>query len=239
MRSISAIILLLLCVSFAAAQKRRTPAKKLPSSIPVKEGTEVREAAKKLDPGTVKGRTYINPTLSFQVTFPDSWLIPGPDFEGYMKAAGFDLHTVNTEALGPLAKKQFAKNVTILLTAYRSMPGTPDNTFVLIAAEDLSSVPQIKDAVDYIDVVRQSLLRAKLPAGFKFGETDAEQLGAMQFAFLDTSSGTQKRRLYATVRQGYALLFTVAYVDDADLPTVRDVLRTGDFFLPTGNSTDQ
>src|SRR5690606_19717553 len=104
-------------------------------------------------------------------------------------------------ALGPLAKKQFAKNVTILLTAYRSMPGTPDNTFVLIAAEDLSSVPQIKDAVDYIDVVRQSLLRAKLPTGFKFGETDAEQLGAMQFAFLDTSSGTQKRRLYATVRQ--------------------------------------
>lgn len=236
MRSFSLIIVIMLSVSLASAQKRRTPTKKLPASVPVKAGTETREASVKLDSGSVTGRTYINPTLSFQVTFPDNWLIPGPDFEAYMKSAGFDLHTINSDALGPLAKKQFAKNVTVLLTAYRSMPGTPDNTFVLIAAEDLSSVPQIKDAVDYIDVVRQSLLRAKLPAGFKFGETDAEQLGAMQFAFLDASSGTQKRRLYATVRQGYALLFTVAYVDDADLGTVRDVLRKGDFFLPTGNS---
>jgi len=236
MRPFAAIIVLLLAVSVAFPQKRRTPTKKLPSSIPVKPGTEVREAAVKLDSGSVTGRTYINPTLSFQVTFPDIWLIPGPDFEDYMKSAGFDLHTINSDALGPLAKKQFAKNVTVLLTAYRSMPGTPDNTFVLIAAENLSAVPQIKDAVDYIDVVRQSLLKAKLPAGFKVGETDAEKLGAMQFAFLDTSSGTQKRRLYATVRQGYALLFTISYVDDADLATVRDVLRAGDFFLPTSNA---
>lgn len=193
MRPFAAIIILLLGVSFAFSQKRRTPTKKLPDSVPVKAGTEVREAALKLDSGSVTGRTYINPTLSFQVTFPDSWLIPGPDYEAYMKSAGFDLHTINSDALGPLAKKQFAKNVTVLLTAYRSMPGTPDNTFVLIAAENLSAVSQIKDAVDYVDVVRQSLLRAKLPAGFKVGETDAEKLGAMQFAFLDTSSGTQEK----------------------------------------------
>ncbi|HQZ82797.1 MAG TPA: hypothetical protein PLR83_06220 [Pyrinomonadaceae bacterium] len=238
MRPFAAIIILLLGVSFAFSQKRRTPTKKLPDSVPVKAGTEVREAALKLDSGSVTGRTYINPTLSFQVTFPDSWLIPGPDYEAYMKSAGFDLHTINSDALGPLAKKQFAKNVTVLLTAYRSMPGTPDNTFVLIAAENLSAVSQIKDAVDYVDVVRQSLLRAKLPAGFKVGETDAEKLGAMQFAFLDTSSGTQKRRLYATVRQGYALLFTVSYVKEEDLGTARDVLKAGDFFLPTSNVGD-
>lgn len=236
MRLFAAIIVLLLTVSFAVPQKRRTSTKKLPTSIPVKPGTEVREAIKKLDSGSVTGRTYINPTLSFQVTFPDSWLIPGPDFEDYMKSAGVDLHTINSEALGPVAKKQFAKNVTVLLTAYRSMPGTPDKTFVLIAAENLSAVPQIKDAVDYIDVVRQSLLKAKLPAGFKVQETDAEKLGAMQFAFLDTSSGTQKRRLYATVRQGYALLFTISYVNDEDLATARNVLATGDFFLPASNA---
>jgi len=238
MRSFAAIFVLLVSVSFAFPQKPQTPTKKLPDSVPVKAGTEVREAAVKLDSGSVTGRTYINPTLSFQVTFPDSWLIPGPDFEAYMKSAGFDLHTINTDALGPLAKKQFAKNVTVLLTVYRSMPGTPDNTFVLIAAENLSAVPQIKDAVDYIDVVRQSLLSAKLPTGFKVGETDAEKLGAMQFAFLDTSSAAQKRRLYATVRQGYAVLFTVSYVNSEDLNTVRDVLRTGDFFLPTPKVDD-
>ncbi|MBX3280950.1 MAG: hypothetical protein KF756_00580 [Acidobacteria bacterium] len=238
MRSCAAIFVLLLCVSSGFSQKRPGATKKLPASIPVKDGTETREAVKKLDSGSVTGRSYINPTLSFQVTFPDSWLIPGPDFDEYMKSSGFDLHTVNSEALGPLAKKQFSKNVTVLLTAYRSMPGTPDNAFVLIAAENISSVPQIKDAVDYMDAVRQSLVNAKLPPGFKVGETSAEKLGAMQFAFLDTSSGVQKRRLYATVRQGYAVLFTVAYLKDEDLATARDVLAKGDIFLPTRNDTN-
>ncbi|HMM80303.1 MAG TPA: hypothetical protein PKC65_09800 [Pyrinomonadaceae bacterium] len=233
MRVFVAAFVVLVSVSFGFSQKQRTPHKKLPGTIPVKAGTELREAALKLDAGTVTGRSYINPTLSFQVTFPDSWLIPGPDFEAYMKSAGFDLHTLNTEALGPLAKQRFAKNVTVLLTAYRSMPGTPDNAFFLIAAENISGVQQIKDAVDYVDVVRQSLLNAKLPASFKVGETDAEKLGAMQFAFLDTSTGTQKRRVYVTVRDGYAVLFAVSYVSDEDLLTARDVLRTGDFFLPT------
>ncbi|KXK00679.1 MAG: hypothetical protein UZ17_ACD001002022 [Acidobacteria bacterium OLB17] len=233
MKAIFAIFILFLTISPILGQKGEPHGKELPTSIPVKPGTEVREARTKLDAGSVIGRSYINPTLSFQVTFPDSWLIPGPDFEDYMKSAGFDLHTINTEALGPVAKARFAKNVTVLLTAYRSMPGTPDNTFFIIAAEDISAVPAIKDAVDYIDVVRAGLLKAKLPAGFKVGETDAEKLGAMQFAFLDASSGTQKRRLYATVRKGYAVLFTVSYVKDEDLVVARKVLETGDFFLPT------
>ena len=233
MKVFAAAFVVLLTVSLGFSQKQPTPKEKLPGSIPVKKGTELRNAAVKLDPGSVTGRSYLNPTLSFQVTFPDSWLIPGPDYEAYMKSAGFDLHTINSDALGPLAKKQFDKNVTVLLTAYRSMPGTPDNAFFIIAAENISGVPQIKDAVDYVDVIRQSLLKAKLPANFKVSETDAEKLGAMQFVFLDTSSGSQKRRLYATVRKGYAVLFTVSYVKDEDLAAARNVLATGDFFLPT------
>lgn len=233
MKVFAAAFVVLLTASLGFSQKQPTPKEKLPGSIPVKKGTELRNAAVKLDPGSVTGRSYLNPTLSFQVTFPDSWLIPGPDYEAYMKSAGFDLHTINSDSLGPLAKKQFDKNVTVLLTAYRSMPGTPDNAFFIIAAENISGVLQIKDAVDYVDVIRQSLLKAKLPANFKVSETDAEKLGAMQFAFLDTSSGSQKRRLYATVRKGYAVLFTVSYVKDEDLATARNVLATGDFFLPT------
>ncbi len=90
MRVFIAAFVVLVSVSFGFSQKQRTPHKKLPGTIPVKAGTELREAALKLDAGTVTGRSYINPTLSFQVTFPDSWLIPGPDFEAYMKSAGFD-----------------------------------------------------------------------------------------------------------------------------------------------------
>lgn len=119
MKAIFAIFILFLTISPILGQKGEPHGKELPTSIPVKPGTEVREARTKLDAGSVIGRSYINPTLSFQVTFPDSWLIPGPDFEDYMKSAGFDLHTINTEALGPVAKARFAKE------RHRSFDGVP------------------------------------------------------------------------------------------------------------------
>jgi hypothetical protein len=71
----------------------------------------------------------------------------------------------------------------------------------------------------------------KLPSDFKYSETQAEQLGSHQFAFLDASSNAGKKRLYATVRKGYAILFSLSYTKDEDLAVLREVLRNGNFAL--------
>lgn len=226
---IAAVILLAVLSVSAQVKTRPTPAK-IPASVPVKV------VAPSVDPGKVAGRTYSNEGFGFEVTFPDSWLIPDSDFEAKMRKQGFDMRAINMTALGPASLAQFKKQVTLLLTAYRSMPGTPDNTTALIAVEDLKPNSQIKDAVDYLDAVRSGLIHAKLPASFVVGDTQAEQLGAMQFGYLDTSSGKQKRRMYATVRRGYAIIFTLAYTEAADLATFREVLEKGNFRLAASAS---
>ena len=225
---VSAIILLSSALCFSQPRSRTTarPAPKpTPAIVPVKPS---------VDMGTVSGRTYTNQTFNFEVTFPDTWLIPDSDFEAYMKKQGFDLSLKAPDSLPPASKttlNQAIKRVNILLTAYRSMPGTADNAIVRISVEDLSANPQIKDAVDYFDAIRAMYATMKLPADFKYSETQAEKLGTKQFGFLDASSTAGKKRMYATVRDGFAIMFTLSYSDAADLATFRQVLEGGNFNL--------
>jgi hypothetical protein len=186
------------------------------------------------DGGFVSGRTYTNHQLGFQVTFPNAWLIPGTDFEKEMKTRGFDLSLKAPDSLPPLTRAKLERaveNVKVLLTAYRSVPGSSDNAIVRISVEDLSLNPQIRDAVDYIDAVRSMYSAMKLPADLKYSETQAERLGTMQFGFLDSESGSGKKRMYATVRGGAAIIITISYKSDSDLETLRRVLTTGNFAL--------
>ncbi|MGE3467828.1 MAG: hypothetical protein AB7J13_12970 [Pyrinomonadaceae bacterium] len=211
---------------------KATPAK-IPAAVPMKAGTAPVPASD-IDKGSVAGRTYTNKQFGFEVTFPDTWLIPDDDFEAYMKSQGFDLGLKAPDSLPPSARAKInaaIKRVDILLTAYRSMPGSTDNAIVRISVEDLSANPQIKDAVDYFDAVRAMYAAMRLPADFKYSETQAEKLGSMHFGYLDASTKAGKKRMYATVRKGFAVMFTISYSQEADLDTLRQVLSAGDFFL--------
>jgi hypothetical protein len=185
-----------------------------------------------IDKGEIEGSTYKNRTLHFSVTFPESWFVAGDEFEEEMKKKGFDLGLKAPAGLAPSTRNALDRsllNVTLLATAYRSKPGTTDNAIVRITAEDLSRQPAIKDAVDYCDAVRASYGSIRLPADFRFSETQAEQLGPRQFACLDTYSKSGKKRMYVTVRDRRAILFTLTYRLATDLETLRKALSTADF----------
>ncbi len=229
----SAIVLLFTFNAAAQVKPRPTPSK-IPSGVPIKPGTATTPVASKrvVDPGSVDGRTYTSAQFGFDVTFPDTWLIPDSDFEESMKKQGFDLGLKAPDSLTPSSQAQInqaIKRVHILLTAYRSMPGATDNAIVRLSVEDLAANPQIKDAVDYFDAIRATYAAMKLPKDFKYSETQAEKLGVRQFAFLDTSTAAGKKRMYACMSNGYAIMFTISYSKADDLQTLRHVLDEGNF----------
>lgn len=82
-----------------------------------------------------------------------------------------------------------------------------------------------------MDALRITYKAMQLPAGFKYSETQAEKLGKKQFAFLDIETKDDKRRLYATVRNGHARLFSISYTDNEDLEVLRQILTKGNFAL--------
>ena len=222
-----AVIVILTVAVFTQTKPKPQPAAKasIPKAVPAKDP---------VDKGTISGQTYSNRTFRFEVTFPDTWQIAGDDFEAEMKKAGFDLSLkapTNTTPQMRTRINQAVKNVDVLMTAYRSLSDSAKNAILRISVEDLSSNPQIKDAVDYFDAMRNQYRTMTLPVDFKYSETSAEQLGRKQFGFLDTSSKSGKKRLYATVRNGSAILFSLSYTDDEDLQTLRKVLSEGNFSL--------
>lgn len=233
------LLAIITCLIFAAAAIGQS---KIPAAVPVKPGTRPRPARGVvtigIEPGTVSGKTYTNKSFGFEITFPDTWLIPDKDFEEYMKKQGIDLSIKAPDWLPPVSRsmvEKAAQKVTILLTAYEKIPGMPDNSIVRISAEDLTLNPQVRDAVDYIDAIRTAYSQMKLPPDIKYSDTQVEKLGAMQFGYLDVNSAAGKKRMYVTVRDGYAILFTLSYTDPATLETIRDCLAKGNFHLAANN----
>lgn len=187
-----------------------------------------------VDKGRVEGHTYTNDTLNFSFNFPETWLIQNDNFEDEIKKQEFELSLAAPDSQSQAARarmNQSLRRVQILVTAYRPMPGSNDIAVLRVSAEDLSANPQIKDAVDYFDAIRESYKAMKLSNDFKYSETQAEKLGRKQFAFLDIVSGGNKKRMYATVRKGFAIMFTLSYNTDSDLATLRQILGDGNFSL--------
>lgn len=229
MRLVLAVVFLIF-TSGSFGQKAK-PAK-TPAGVPVKAGTEAKSI---LDEGTVIGRTYRNEKFGFEVTFPEHWTIAGDDFEAEAKRLGFDLSLKAPTSLQGLQKANLdraLKRVNIFLTAYRTATkGIPENAIIRISVEDLTANPHIKDAVDYFDAVRAMYRAMKLPTDFRYSETQAEKMGTKQFGYLDTSSDAGMKRMYATVKGRYAVMFTLSYKNNHDLDTFKNILAMGNFKL--------
>lgn len=228
MMKFTGVFLILTCIAaFALGQtgKKTTPAAaKRPAAVPVATGAK----------NPVSTRTYTNHSMGFGVTFPDGWLISDDKFDAEMKKTGFDLSLRAPENVGAVDRIRFErslKNVSVLVTAYRATGTAANGAIVRVSREDLGSNPQIRDAIDYFDAMRNQFKAMKLSPDLNYSETQAEKLGKWQFAFLDISSNAGRKRLYATVRRGYAILFSLSYTTDEDLQTVRQILSNGNFAL--------
>ncbi len=233
MMKYTAIVIALLCCSGGFAQKpapKPTPTK-TPAAVPVKSSV-----AETDEFGRIEGQKYTNSVHGFQITFPDNWSVNDREFEAIVKPYGIDLSMVVPENFGGPGKVQMQRkfeNVKVLLYAHHSISVANAGALVRLAVEDVRLNPVIKDAVDYFDLMRSQFALMKAPADFKYSETQAEKLGAKQFAFLDTSSKNGKKRLYATLRRGHVILFTMSYTKPEDLATMRQILAGGDFALQT------
>jgi hypothetical protein len=121
------------------------------------------------------------------------------------------------------------KNTQNLINSFKFEEKIGITSVLRISTEDLDKFPDINNAVDYFDAMRQTFKVVKLPSDFTYSETNAEKLGNLQFAYLDISSNKGKKRLYATVKNGFAIVFTLTYKDAKELQEMKNILADGNF----------
>ncbi len=181
-----------------------------------------------------KGTKFTNADLKFEITFPETWKIADDEFLDKIGKQGFDLGLKAPDDLSNISKVRLNKalsHVSLLVTAYRPTFTTGESAIIRISSEDLNYLTEVRDAVDYFDLMRSQFKATNLPPDFSYSETQAEKLGNRQFAFIDTSNSAGKKRLYATVKYRYAILFAVSYKNESDLQTLRQILTEGNFAL--------
>jgi len=212
MRSIVLLVTLLFANSVLSQTKIPSKPAAVPRSTPAAQDPIEKHGGKIVD------RTYSNDSLKFKMTLPAGWFFAGRDFETVLKAEGLDLSTSKTSA-------------KLLFTAFTAETATKRSAILRVATEDLLLQPQIKDEVDYLDAVRASFKRQRLPADFVYGETSAEVLGRRQFGYLDISNASGHKRIYVKFRGRNAIIMTISYVEVIDHVRFRTILDEGGFDL--------
>jgi hypothetical protein len=205
-------ILLVLSCCFAINSNAQKP-KQTPPKRPAPE-VKMQPA---VDFGEIIDRTYTNFFFGFKLTFPAGWFVNTVENDEDLKKAKINLDV------------ETPKNTQNIINSFKFEEKIGITSVLRISTEDLDKFPDINNAVDYFDAMRQTFKVVKLPSDFTYSETNAEKLGNLQFAYLDISSNKGKKRLYATVRNGFAVVFTLTYKDAKDLQEMKNVLAEGDF----------
>jgi hypothetical protein len=211
MRKLFSLIVLSICfsVSFYAQPK----AKPTPPKRPAAE----KKPQPAVDFSEILNRSYTNFFFGFKLTFPADWFVDTVENDADLKKAKINLDI------------ETPKNTKNILNAFNFQEKRGVNSVFRISVEDLENFPNIKDAVDYLDAMRQTFKVKQLPPDFKYSETNAEKLGEIRFAYLDITSNKSKKRLYVTVTNGFALIFTLANNKDEGLREMKRILAEGDF----------
>lgn len=208
-----------LCLSssaiFAQPAKRRNAAPK-----PLATQTKV-------DLGKLENNTYTNNFFALKFEFPLGWLVGDNMLEAQlMQLTNGGIQAKNSQNQSAL--NQAINRVTPLLGGYKSLPGSPENSSLRVVVENIKTPAQIKNGKDYLGNLLFTLKATQLPAGFEVSEIKSETVNNISLDYLETSFGKSRKRAYALIRKGYAVLMTIESYDDADFDALHKVLLDAD-----------
>lgn len=179
--------------------------------------------------GFIEGETYKNKFFGVKIDIPEKWLIQESEVNKAIKQTGSEMVKGKTEQTEK-ALDRAIERLTVLFTTTKDVLGMGNNAIMIFSAEKAPALVQIRNGEDYLRLTLQSFKKLQLPADFKYSETiGSEKFGGETLYSLDVQRTGYKQRFYATARKGYALFFTLSYITDEDLETMKKALRNSDF----------
>jgi hypothetical protein len=179
--------------------------------------------------GAFEANTYKNKFFGVKITVPEKWVVQESEVNKAIKQIGSEAVKGKNE-VSEKALDDAMQRLTVLFTASRDILGMRNNAVMIFSAEKAPPLVPFRNGEDYLRLNLQSFKKLQLPPDFKYSETlVAEKLGNETFYYLEIQRTGYKQRMYATARKGYALFFTVSYIDDEDLEAIRNTLRNSDF----------
>jgi hypothetical protein len=220
---IFSIAVLIFSANFTSAQKRKNAPQK--KAVTVSKPNRGQQDVS----GEVEGNVYKNKFFGLKITIPEQWLFQESQVSDSIKQSGSEKVKGKTAQ----TQKSFGEAVqrlTILYTASKDILGMENNAVMVFAAEEMTPLMQVRNGEDVLRLNLQTFKKMQLPPDFKYSETiRPEKMGNETFHYIDVQRTGFSQRFYAIARKGYSLFFTLNYVSDEDLETMKNIIRNSDF----------
>lgn len=213
-------VLVFSCVGLG--QKRAAGQKGPPKPVPRKEIVEVDRD------GRIEGRVYLNEYFGLKITLPESWIAQESAVGDAIKKKGAEMVKGKTAAVDKEFDKAVNRTLTLFTTS-KDILGMADNAILAVSAEAPAPLVQFRNGTDYLRLSLQSMKSLQLPPDFKYSEEiKSESLGRETVPYIQIERQGYHQRIYVIQRKGYAVLFTLTYISDEDLGTMREMISTAD-----------
>ena len=182
-----------------------------------------------LDPGKINGTVYTNDFFKLQLNIPADWSVNGELAKQQILHAGRDRMKIDN-AKTEQAMDASVQRTTQLLTLSRHpmAGGTPTSSFGCVSERLVPGVG-IENGRDYLNAVVKTLQYSTVPLAIE-DQSRTEKLGGAEFHVLSIAYQTPRGKIpqtyYARTTNGYALVFIVTVIDEADKKTTDEILRS-------------
>jgi len=184
-----------------------------------------------MDGGRFEGSVYHNDYLGLTVTLPPEWSVQDRELPKQTSRPGGQMLAGGSESMQTTLKEGEQRTIP-LFNVFKFLPGSPvpDNPYIYACAENMSAYPGIQTGGDYLFHARRVLEAGQ----FKFSfprEVYVETLAGVPFHVMTTElvippAGKMMQEYFATVRKGYALVFTLSYWTPEERTELRNALNT-------------
>ena len=183
-----------------------------------------------IDMGQLNGLDYVNNSFGFSLSIPKEWVVATAQ-----RRAEFD-EQIKKMVTAPEQKKMDQVQESIersktLLRITKLPEGEPNNAQFAVIAERRPS-PLIKTGADVIELMRKGMQGTNFTLEF-IGEVRTETLGAVEFGVADVKVtspyGVYRQKVYMTVSGEYALELFFTYLNDADLASFDEIIKSVKF----------
>jgi hypothetical protein len=218
----TAISAVLLLASSAAVAARGAAAPQTPPPPP---------APKPIDPGRLEDGRYVNDFFGLSFSIPQGWVVHGAAEKQVIMEHGRESVEANADAKRKAAIEASTARSAFLLSISKyplEQPTTDFNAQFGLLAERIPTAV-IKTGSDYFD----AMMRVAQGGATKLepqGPARSERIGGVTFSVMDAKVtspwGAAAEKLYVTIRDGYAILFYYAYVDEGDVKTFDEIMKS-------------
>ncbi|MCL2327931.1 MAG: hypothetical protein FWC39_05385 [Bacteroidetes bacterium] len=189
--------------------------------------------AQMFDYGRIENDVYYHSFFKMKISLPSGWIVKTQEQLQKQSERGAKIIAGNDEDMKALISTVDAndiKNANLLgISKYEQGAAVNFNPNLSLIAENVKDSPGIKTGGDYLFHLRKLLQQVQLPYSID-EEFERKVISNQEFYVLNSSLTYLGRNVtqiwYATIRDGFCLLFTLSFADDEQKNELTEIIKS-------------